>query len=40
MVGGLRAPISKVDNFVSFLIFGLIGAIVIVIIERLGRNNR
>ncbi|PNR96128.1 DUF368 domain-containing protein [Petrotoga olearia] len=40
MVGGLRAPISKIDNFVSFLIFGLMGAFVIVIIERFGRNNK
>jgi putative membrane protein len=40
MVGGLRAPISKIDNFVSFLIFALIGAIVIIIIERFGRINR
>lgn len=40
MVGGLRAPISKIDNFVSFLIFGLIGCLVIIIIEKLGRNNK
>jgi len=40
MVGGLRAPISKIDNFVSFLIFGLIGAFVIVIIEKSGRINK
>jgi len=40
MVGGLRAPISKIDSFVSFLIYGLVGTLVIVIIERIGRSNK
>ncbi|PNR94601.1 DUF368 domain-containing protein [Petrotoga sp. 9PWA.NaAc.5.4] len=40
MVGGLRAPLSRIDNLTVLIIFGLIGVLFVVLLERLGRKSR
>ena len=40
MAGGLRAPLSRIDNLMVLIIFGLIGVLFVVLLERLGRKSR
>lgn len=39
MIGGLRAPLLKIDSFIPFIIFSVVGIVTIVSIERLGHKS-